>query len=349
MHDWPISRQIAWGIRIPVWYFVTGNERKIWISFINKKGEYKKGTIGQYLKEGYSLDEIKEGLQQITVPLYKEEKVKYVVSVNDPQDGQDWIQETDTFDTWFSSGQWPLVTLKEEEYKTRFPTDVMGTLSDILPFWVSRMIMFSLYRKNEIPFKDVYLWSKVVDSKGQKMSKSKGNVINPIDLVNKYGADAFRASLIFGIGSGGNVPLAEEKVIGMRNFINKIWNIGRFIEMNVQVKSEKLKVKSSSEKLKVLKELEKEYKKEKKQYLKYMDGYQFSKALGLVYEFIWHRFADYYIEQLKDEVINGNIEALGELEEVYLENLKMLHPFIPFVTETVWKVFNSESILKTSL
>ena len=349
MHDWPISRQIAWGIRIPVWYFVTGNERKIWISFINKKGEYKKGTIGQYLKEGYSLNEIKEGLQQITVPLYKEEKVKYVVSVNDPQDGQDWIQETDTFDTWFSSGQWPLVTLKEEEYKTRFPTDVMGTLSDILPFWVSRMIMFSLYRKNEIPFKDVYLWSKVVDSKGQKMSKSKGNVINPIDLVNKYGADAFRASLIFGIGSGGNVPLAEEKVIGMRNFINKIWNIGRFIEMNVQVKSEKLKVKSSSEKLKVLKELEKEYKKEKKQYLKYMDGYQFSKALGLVYEFIWHRFADYYIEQLKDEVINGNIEALGELEEVYLENLKMLHPFIPFVTETVWKVFNSESILKTSL
>jgi valyl-tRNA synthetase len=349
MHDWPISRQIAWGIRIPVWYLVNGNEKKIWLSFIDRKGEFKRGTIGQYLNNGYSLNEIKQGLQQITVPLYKQEKVKYVVSINEPQDEQDWIQETDTFDTWFSSGQWPLVTLKEDEYKSRFPTDVMGTLSDILPFWVSRMIMFSLYRKKQIPFKDVYLWSKVVDSKGQKMSKSKGNAINPIDLVNKYGADAFRASLIFGTGAGGNVPLAEEKVIGMRNFINKIWNIARFINMNLEVKSQKLKVKSKSQKAKVLENLEKEFKKEKKQYLKYMNSYQFSKALGLVYEFIWHRFADFYIEQLKGEIINGNIEALEELKKVYLENLKMLHPFIPFVSEAGWKVFNSESILKESL
>ncbi|MEK7633916.1 MAG: valine--tRNA ligase [Patescibacteria group bacterium] len=350
MHDWPISRQIAWGIRIPVWYLVNGNESRIWLSFIDREGKFKIGTIQQYLDKGHNLDEIKKGLQQITVPIYEQVQVKYLVSVNEPKDRQNWIQETDTFDTWFSSGQWPLVTLKEEEYKTRFPTDVMGTLSDILPFWVSRMIMFSLYRKNEIPFKNVYLWSKVVDSKGQKMSKSKGNVINPIDLVNKYGADAFRASLIFGTGEN-NVPLAEEKVIGMRNFVNKIWNIGRFIEMNNKVKSQKSKVKSSSEKLKVLKELEKEYKKEKKQYLKYMDSYQFFKALGLVYEFIWHRFADYYIEQLKDEVINGNIEALGKLKEVYLENLKMLHPFTPFVTEMIWKVFKGKkkSILEVRI
>ncbi len=355
MHDWPISRQIAWGIRIPVWYLINNNERKIWLSFIDKKGEFKRGgTIGQFLDAGHTLEEIKQGLQQITVPLYKQEKVKYVVSINEPQDGQDWIQETDTFDTWFSSGQWPLVTLKEDEYKTRFPTDVMGTLSDILPFWVSRMIMFSLYKKNEIPFKDVYLWSKVVDSKGQKMSKSKGNVINPIDLVNKYGADAFRASLVFGTGEN-NVPLAEEKVIGMRNFVNKIWNMGRFIEMNLQAPNPKFQSaswrtnKSKSLNSKILNELKKEYKKEKKQYLKHMDSYQFSKALGLVYEFIWHRFADHYIEQLKDEIINGNIEALEELKEVYLENLKMLHPFIPFVTETVWKVFNNESILLEKL
>ena len=346
MHDWPISRQIAWGIRIPVWYLVNGNDRKIWLSFIDKKGVFQRsGSIKQFLEEGHSLDEIKQGLQQMTVPLYKQEKVEYLVSVDEPKDGQNWIQETDTFDTWFSSGQWPLVTLKEDEYKTRFPTDVMGTLSDILPFWVSRMIMFSLYRKKQIPFKDVYLWSKVVDSKGQKMSKSKGNVINPIDLVNKYGADAFRASLVFGTGEN-NVPLAEEKVIGMRNFVNKIWNMGRFIEMNLKAPSSKSQDPNKS---KILNELQKEYKKEKRQYIKHMDSYQFSKALGLVYEFIWHRFADFYIEQLKDEIINGNIEALKELKEVYLENLKMLHPFIPFVTETVWKVFNSESILNESL
>ena len=224
----------------------------------------------------------------------------------------------------------------------------MGTLSDILPFWVSRMIMFSLYVKKEIPFKMVYLWSKVVDSKGQKMSKSKGNVINPVDLVNKYGADAFRASLIFGTSPGGNVPLAEEKVVGMRNFTNKIWNIGRFIEMNRQNPNSKIQDPNKS---KILNELIKEFKTEKKQYLKSMDNYRFSHALGLVYEFIWHRFADYYIEQLKDEVINGNIEARKTLEEIYLENLKMLHPFIPFVTEAIWKVFKGKdsSILLTSL
>ncbi|MBI5127413.1 valine--tRNA ligase [Candidatus Roizmanbacteria bacterium] len=352
MHDWPISRQIAWGIRIPVWYLINGNESKIWLSFIDHEGKFKMGTIQQYLDKGYNLDEIKKGLQQITVPIYKQEQVKYLISVDEPKDSQNWIQETDTFDTWFSSGQWPLVTLKKEEYKIRFPTDVMGTLSDILPFWVSRMIMFSLYAKKEIPFKNVYLWSKVVDSKGQKMSKSKGNVINPIDLVNKYGADAFRASLIFGTSPGGNVPLAEEKVIGMRNFTNKIWNIGRFIYMNKNPNDKTQmtnKIQSSNDK--IIKQLRKEFEEERKKYIKSMDGYRFSQALGLVYEFIWHRFADYYIEQLKDEVINGNIEARKTLEEIYLGNLKMLHPFIPFVTEAVWKVFKGEekSILNESL
>lgn len=341
MHDWPISRQIAWGIRIPVWYLVNGNERKIWLSFIDRKGKFKRGTIGQYLNKGYSLPEIKQRLQQITVPQYKQEKVRYVVSINEPQDGQDWIQETDTFDTWFSSGQWPLVTLKNQEYKSRFPTDVMGTLSDILPFWVSRMIMFSLYLRGEIPFKNVYLWSMVADSKGVKMSKSKGNVVNPIDMVDKYGADAFRASLLFGIGDGGKVILSEEKIIGMRNFVNKIWNMGRFIKINIKDHTF-AKITAGKQKSKILENMEKEFKKEKKQYLKFMDSYQFSKALGLVYEFIWHRLADFYIEQLKDEIINGSIEALEELKEVYLENLKMLHPFIPFVTETVWKIFKGK-------
>ena len=341
MHDWPISRQIVWGIRIPVWYQVKGNENKIWLNFIDRKGEFKKGTIRQHLDNGYDLSEIKAGLQQITVPVYKQEKVKYIVSIDEANNNQDWIQETDTFDTWFSSGQWPLVTLTKDEYKTRFPTDVMGTLSDILPFWVSRMILFSLYIKKEIPFKDVYLWSKVVDSKGQKMSKSKGNVINPIDLVDKYGADAFRASLIFGTGSGSNVPLAEEKVIGMRNFANKIWNIGRFIYLNI--KDQKSKIKTANKKSKIFSNLENEFNEEKKQYLKSMNSYKFSQALGLVYEFIWHRFADYYIEELKQELKTGRIEVLEELQGVYFENLKMLHPFMPFVTEAVWKVFHGEN------
>ncbi len=218
----------------------------------------------------------------------------------------------------------------------------METGHDILRAWVARMVMVGYFSTKKQPFKTIFLHGMVRDSKGQKMSKSKGNVIDPILMIDKYGADALRAALIFGTKEGGDVSLSEEKVIGMRNFINKIWNIGRFIEMNRGAPNK-------SKKIKIINELQKEFKKEKKQYLKYMDSYQFSRALGLVYEFIWHRFADFYIEQLKDEIINGNIEALKELKEVYLENLKMLHPFIPFVTETAWKVFNSESILKASL
>ncbi|MEK7177392.1 MAG: class I tRNA ligase family protein, partial [Patescibacteria group bacterium] len=218
-------------------------------------------------------------------------------------------QDEDTFDTWFSSGQWPFATLMTQEkglYEYFYPTSVMETGYDILRAWVARMIMIGYFATDKPPFENIFLHGMVRDRKGQKMSKSKGNVINPLEVVDKFGADALRSALVFGVKEGGDVPFSEEKVIGMRNFINKIWNMGRFIEMNLKASNAKSQETNKSE---VLNELEKEFKKEKKQYLKYMDSYQFSKALGLVYEFIWHRFADYYIEQLKDEVINGNIEA----------------------------------------
>lgn len=336
MHDWPISRQVVWGIRIPVWYSISQNP-DLDVVFLDQQNKIQKGKISKLLKT-YGFEEIEKGLQK----LIASKKAVYKVSAEKP--GKDYLQETDTFDTWFSSGQWPLVTLKPSEYKTRFPTDVMGTLSDILPFWVSRMIMFSLYKRQEIPFKNVYLWSKVVDSKGQKMSKSKGNVINPIDLVNKYGADAFRASLVFGTGEGA-IPLSEDKVKAMRNFSNKIWNIGRFIYIN---RSEKLEVRS--EKLNLIKQLTKEAEEETKAYQKHMESFQFARAFDLTYEFLWHRFADFYIEELKEEVLNGKIEVHKILEEVYFNNLKLLHPFMPFVTEAVWKIFHGEqsSILITN-
>ena len=367
MHDWPISRQNVWGIRIPVWYKVEKNSN-IWISWIDKDKKLQQGTVGQFLAKGISLPEIEKGLQRVYTETWMP-NLKYTVSQEKPKG--DYLPETDTFDTWFSSGQWPLVTIKEDEYKTRFPTDLMGTLVDILKFWISRMIMFSLYVKKEVPFKTVYLWPMVADAKGLKMSKSRGNVVNPIDLVDKYGADAFRASLLFGIAAGGKVIMSEDKVRGMRNFTNKVWNIGRFIEMN---KSKTLNVKretatsviARSETTKqsinkiattplesrndVVLNLNKELIQLKKKYILHMDKFQFSTALGIVYEFLWHRFADYYIEQLKDEVANDNIKAYQALEGTYLESLKMLHPFMPFVTEAAFKVFkgSNESILQTS-
>jgi len=334
MRDWPISRQIVWGIRIPAWYNVWENPDLL-VIFLDRSGKSVYGKISDLLRK-FSLSEITSGLQKLMAP----KRAKYIISKIKPKGN--YLQETDTFDTWFSSGQWPLVTLKDDEYKTRFPTDLMGTLQDILPLWVSRMIMFSLYIKRQIPFKTVYLWPMVADAKGKKMSKSKGNVVNPIELVDKYGADAFRTSLFFGVSPGGKVNLSEEKIIGMRNFANKVWNISRFIYMNLQVQSSKFKVQSYNSKLKTIKQLTEEFKKEKKKYFKYMDGYQFSKALGLVYKFLWHRFADYYIEELKDEIRNGNIKTLESLKEIYLQNLVFLHPFMPFITEAVWKVFNGE-------
>lgn len=364
MHDWPISRQIAWGIRIPVWYKVDKNS-KIYVWWLDSDKKFQKGYVSEFIEKGILLSDIEKGLQKVNAPT-GDAQPEYVISKDKP-DG-DYLPETDTFDTWYSSGQWPLVTLEDDEYATRFPTDMMGTMTDILKPWISRMIMFSLYLRNEVPYKDVYLWSMVVDSKGQKMSKSKGNVVNPIDLIEKFGTDAFRASLIFGTSQGGRIPLSEQKVIGMRNFANKIWNIGRFLHMSKQ-DSLKSKVESSafvSSKTtsadkpsssdpttakNLVKELKQEFSNVKKQYLKSMEKYKFSQAIECVHEFLWHRFADYYIEQLKESLRDGTIETQETMCVIYFDCLKMLHPFMPFVTEAVWQVFHGseKSILESEL
>ncbi len=334
MRDWPISRQIVWGIRIPAWYDLDQNP-ELYVVFLDKDKKQQQGKINQLLKQ-FSLAEIKAGLQKLMAP----KSANYIISITSP--GERYLQENDTFDTWFSSGQWPLVTLKKEEYQSRYPTDLLGTLSDILPFWVSRMIMFSLYLRNQVPFKHVYLWSMVADAKGQKMSKSKGNVINPIDFIDRYGADAFRAALIFGTAAGSKVNLSEDRVRGMRNFANKVWNIGRFININAKRETQNAKRKNDLQTSKILEKLNKESIEERQKYFKAMESYQFSRALGLVHKFVWRRLADYYLEQLKAELQNGNIEVQEKLTTVYLANLQMLHPFMPFVTEAVWQIFKGK-------
>ncbi len=316
MHDWPISRQIVWAIRIPAWYNIDTNP-EIQITILDKSKRVIAGKAGKLLEQ-YSFAEIEEGLQNLTA----HKTVKYVISKTKPSGN--YLQDTDTFDTWFSSCQWPLVVLKDDEFSTRFPTSVLGTLSDILKFWVSRMIMFSLYLKNEVPFKDVYLWSMVADAKGVKMSKSKGNVINPIDLVDKYGADAFRMSLIYGTPSGSKVVLSDDKVRSMRNFANKVWNIARFV---TQIDKNAGRENADD------KWIKEELNKTVKTVTKALDNYKLNEAAEAVYEFIWHKFADIYIEKIKDR----KSDAQPVLFEVLENSLKLLHPFMPFVTEQIYQ------------
>lgn len=321
MHDWPISRQIVWAIRIPVWYRIEPKTSNLWVWWLDETKQLRQGNIRQFLENGIGLEKIKKGLQKVLAPCGAGQP-QYVVSKKEPNDGKMYLPETDVFDTWFSSGQWPLLTLKENEFAGRFPTNVMGTLSDILKFWVSRMIMFSLYLKNEIPFKDVYLWSMVADAKGQKMSKSKGNVVNPIDLVNKYGADALRMALIYGTGTGSKIILSDDKVRAMRNLANKIWNASRFILFSDAAKTDgagdedfNTHLKSVTGSVTIL-----------------LKKYQLGLAAEKLYEEFWHWFCDQKIEEAKAGKISRPV-LLNGLRTF----LKLLHPFMPFVTEAVWQ------------
>lgn len=326
MHDWPISRQIVWGIRIPVWYEVDGN-KDLSVTFIDKNGNKKYGRISEF-----DYDEVIKGLQSVNAPANS----KYVVSETKP-DGK-YLPETDTFDTWFSSSQWPIVTLKDEEFKTRFPTNMIGTLSEILKFWISRMILFSIYLKKEIPFKDVYLWSMVADTKGVKMSKSKNNVVNPIEVIDKYGADALRMSLMYGIPAGSKIIFGEEKVKGMRNFANKIWNAARFLNL---LQSEhwgpKAEIANENEKF------EKRMNEITTEVTKALEKYQLNIASEKLYEEFWHWYCDVCIEKAKLGIINKSVMING-----LNTFLKLLHPFMPFVTEAVWKELGNKDLLITT-
>ncbi|MCL4397941.1 valine--tRNA ligase [Patescibacteria group bacterium] len=239
--------------------------------------------------------------------------------------------ETDTFDTWFSSGQWPfstLMTTKPGDFEKFYPTTVMETGYDILFFWVARMIMLGLYVTGKVPFKTVYLHGLVRDKEGQKMSKSKGNVINPLDMVSKYGADALRFSLVANVGAGQDQRLFEEKIIGYRNFTNKLWNIGRFI----------LGVEQKNKTGKLDKELAKKLAALVKKVTRELDAFKLGVAAEDLYQFTWHEFADKYLEDYKKGFV-----SYTSLLKTFETLLKLLHPFIPFVTEELWGLLPDHS------
>lgn len=366
IRDWPISRQIVWGIRIPAWYDIAKNPNLL-VTFLNTSGETVYGTVDELLKS-YSFGEIEAGLQNLTA----DNNSVFVIADDKPADGALYLPETDTFDTWFSSGQWPLVTLgfpNGDDYKQLYPTAVLDTMWDILFFWVARMIMFGLYMTGDVPFKTVLMHSRVVDEKGQKMSKSKGNVVNPLDLSAKYGTDAFRISLIAGSALGNDVPMSEAKVKGYRNFTNKIWNSARFV-IDFKIEEEKKSGKtfkgldaypevfssnvfvSSDENIndaieKIAKTDDDREILEKLQSLVVLvkdsiERYRFSDAAVALYDFYWHEFCDKYIEYAKDK----REDTQAVLEFVLKACMEMLHPFMPFISEEIWQrlAHNGKSI-----
>lgn len=251
--------------------------------------------------------------------------------------GEGWIQETDTFDTWFSSGQWSFVTLKtakEGDFEKYYPTSVMETAYDILPFWVMRMLMLGIEMTGQVPFKTVYLHGLVRDEKGQKMSKSKGNVINPLELSDKYGTDALRMALVMSTTAGVDSATGENKVRGMRNFANKIWNSARYSNELKNSKNQELK-KSKDE------DFEKKMAEIVSEMTRLLNENRVGLAAETVYNGFWHWFCDEQIEASK----KGEVS-----DEVLLNGLKifliLLHPFVPFATEAVWnEVFPQEGLL----
>lgn len=252
--------------------------------------------------------------------------------------GEGWVQDEDTLDTWFSSGLWTLSTLgwphKKEDLKVYHPTSVLETGYDIIFFWVARMILMTTFLTGEVPFKKVFLHGMVRDAKGQKMSKSKGNGIDPLDLVAEYGADASRFALITGAAPGNDIPLDVQQVKGYKRFTNKIWNATRFVLMNtegVDVSTQPQLSADDQKDIDALHEMVSEV-------TKHIDAYRFDLAADRAYHYFWHTFADIIIEKSKADLEGDRKEAAAwKLYYILITCLKTLHPFMPFVTEEIWQ------------
>ena len=263
---------------------------------------------------------------------------EWVVTEGEAPQGNEWEQDSDTFDTWFSSGQWPFATLqiRPGDFERYYPLAVMETGYDILRAWVSRMIMLGYYVTGEAPFRDVVLHGLVNDPLGKKMSKSKGNVVNPLEVIEEYGADAVRFALVYGNATGQDQSLSYPKLEAAKRFSHKLWNMGRFIEMtrmehfDTEAKSLmdlKGKVKNEQDRLIIEKTCGLSV-----EVSKHIDSYQFNLASEKLYDFAWHEFADIYIEQVKSRV---DEESYSVLVSVFYVMLQLLHPFMPFVTEEI--------------
>ncbi len=300
IHDWTISRQLWWGHRIPAFYCANGH---------------------------------------------------LTVSVDDPATcsqcgSNEFTQETDVLDTWFSSGLWPFSTMgwpdDTQDLRIFYPTDVLITGFDILFFWVARMIMFGLRFTGKAPFSQVFLNGLVRDENGQKMSKTKGNVIDPLDVIDEFGADAVRFTLAI-FASGRDIPLAKSRMQGYAAFANKIWNASRFAMMHIDTWLSSAKAIDRDELKSIERWILSRLNETTKSVNRALSDYRYDEASNAIYQFFWHEFCDWYIEMVKPVLLgrHGSEADQQRAKRVLLEvldrSLRLLHPFMPFITEEIWQ------------
>ncbi len=380
LRDWCISRQIWYGHRIPVWYKRTlggphqathFSKQKLLDKLQMSDSEFDVQThqwqdlpdyaefgdrtniqIGsslmQILQDRNLLDDTWILKNKINQPVYKDEEI--YCGIEAPE-GTDWEQDSDTLDTWFSSGLWTFSTLgwpdtDSPDFKTYHPTTILETGYDILFFWVARMILMSTYLVGQVPFSTVYLHGLVRDSKGQKISKSLGNNIDPVDMIQEYGADAIRMALIIGTGPGNDSKISVEKFKAYKHFANKIWNISRFITTaGTKPTSEATLTDADLTLIEEINELISVITKE-------MEEYKFYLAGDKLYHYIWGRLADQIIEESKLILRDGTEEEkksrIWTLYYILETSLTLLHPFMPFVTEELWSILgNTKPLIVT--
>jgi valyl-tRNA synthetase len=298
IRDWTISRQLWWGHRIPVWY-------------CDKDG---------------SMHASRTNLSEC------------------PQCKGPLRQDTDVLDTWFSSGLWPFSTLgwpqETPELKVFYPTSVLSTGFDILTFWVARMAMLGIKFMGDVPFRHVYIHALIRDAEGQKMSKSKGNVVDPLSVMDKYGTDAFRFTLAALAAQGRDIRLAEERIEGYRNFANKIWNAARLVLTNLEGYDPALARRGTPSVAD--RWIRSRLTEATAQVRKAIDTYRFNDAASAVYQFLWHEYCDWYLEIAKRSLYQPESpEARAVTQRTLVETLeatlRLLHPFMPFISEELWQ------------
>jgi len=348
IRDWCISRQLWWGHRIPAWYCVDCDSKNIYVTFSQKLGEkigLTAGPLYQYSiisDPDYGLpshQEILDNSEQIVTTL----EATPIVELEKPSKcpkcgGNNLIQDPDVLDTWFSSGLWPHSTLgwpdDTEDFRYFYPTSVMETGYDILFFWVARMIMMGLENTGEIPFDKVYLHGLVRDESGDKMSKSKGNVMDPLVMLDQYGTDALRLALTVGNTPGNDMRLSPQKLEGSRNFANKLWNTSRFILGNIEGRVEEVGQPISVEDQWIRSRLNQVI----VEVNQMMEGFMLGEALSKVHDFVWGEFCDWYIELAKIRLRDPESPSpLPVLVDTLDTILRLLHPFMPFITEEIWQ------------